>query len=276
MSKKKAVVVSGSFDDFRAGHARFLQEASRLGPVHVLLWSDEVAEKLAGKPPKFPEAERLYLLQAIRYVDRVSLCHAPFDPDTLPTFARESAAAWVVDEAADHPAKRAYCDSCGLEYRVLEQDQLQGFPTAPPADLSAPSSQKRVIVTGCFDWFHSGHVRFFEEVSELGDLYVIVGHDANIRLLKGEGHPLLPEAERRYIVGAVRFVKQALISSGHGWLDAEPEIGRIRPHIYAVNEDGDRPEKEAYCRQHGIQYAVLKRVPKEGLPRRQSTDLRGF
>ena len=30
-------------------------------------------------------------------------------------------------------------------------------------------------MTGCYDWFHSGHVRFFEEVSELGDLYVVAG-----------------------------------------------------------------------------------------------------
>jgi cytidyltransferase-like protein len=133
-----------------------------------------------------------------------------------------------------------------------------------------------VIVTGCYDWFHSGHVRFFEEVAALGDLYVVVGHDANIRLLKGAGHPMLPEQERRYMVQSIRHVKQALISTGGGWLDAEPEIERIQPHIYAVNEDGDRPEKRAYCEARGIEYRVLKRVPKEGLPRRESTALRGF
>jgi cytidyltransferase-like protein len=133
-----------------------------------------------------------------------------------------------------------------------------------------------VIVTGCYDWFHSGHVRFFEEVSELGDLYVVVGHDDNVRMLKGEGHPLFPAAQRRYMAGAIRHVRKALISSGHGWLDAEPEIRRIRPDIYAVNEDGDRPEKREYCSAHGIEYRVLERLPKEGLPRRQSTELRGF
>ena len=133
-----------------------------------------------------------------------------------------------------------------------------------------------MIATGCFDWFHSGHVRFFEEVSALGDLYVVVGHDANIRLLKGKGHPLFPEEERRYMVQAVRFVTKALISTGQGWLDAEPEIAWLKPDIYAVNEDGNQPEKEQYCKAHGIQYVVLKRFPKEGLPQRQSTDLRGF
>jgi len=139
-----------------------------------------------------------------------------------------------------------------------------------------PSSRKKVLVTGCFDWFHSGHVRFFEEVSELGDLYVVVGHDANIRLLKGEGHPMFSQEQRRYMVGSVRYVTQALISSGHGWLDAEPEIERLRPDIYAVNEDGDKPEKRRYCEDHGIEYVVLKRLPKPGLPKRQSTTLRGF
>jgi hypothetical protein len=43
-----------------------------------------------------------------------------------------------------------------------------------------------------------------------------------------------------------------------------------------VNEDGDKPEKRDYCREHGIEYVVLKRLPKEGLPRRESTKLRGF
>jgi glycerol-3-phosphate cytidylyltransferase-like family protein len=120
-------------------------------------------------------------------------------------------------------------------------------------------------------------VRFFEETSELGDLYVVVGSDENVRLLKGEGHPLLSEDERRYMVQSIRFVKQALISNGSGWMDAEPEIEKIRPNFYAVNEeDGDKPEKREFCQKHGLEYVVLKRVPKEGLTARQSTTLRGF
>ena len=110
----------------------------------------------------------------------------------------------------------------------------------------------------------------------MGDLSVIVGHDANIRLLKGEGHPHFPQDERRYLVSAVRHVSRALISTGQGWLDAVPEIERLRPDIYAVNEDGDKGGKREYCREHGIQYLVLKRVPAPGLPSRTSTVLRGF
>ena len=77
------------------------------------------------------------------------------------------------------------------------------------------------------------------------------------------------------MVQSIRYVRQALISSGQRWLDAEPEIQHIRPHIYAVNEDGDKPEKRQYCAEHGLEYVVLERKPKEGLPKRASTVLRG-
>ena len=270
------VIVTGSFDNLRSKHVRFLDEAARWGDVHVALWSDETIETLEGKPPKFPENERSYLLQSLRFVQQVTLVRGITDPETLPDLETVQSHTWVVDEASDSPRKRAHAASRGVPYRVIPNQDLSGFPVPafvpPPTD----SARKRVIVTGCFDWFHSGHVRFFEEAAQLGDLYVVVGHDANIRLLKGKGHPLLSQAERLYMVYSVRCVHQALISTGHGWMDAEPEVALIKPHFYVVNEDGDKPDKRAFCAEHGIEYVVLKRVPKEGLPKRESTALRGF
>jgi cytidyltransferase-like protein len=163
-----------------------------------------------------------------------------------------------------------------LGYRVIAGRELAGFPTGREHSGGGEAGIRKVVVTGCFDWFHSGHVRFFEEVSALGALFVVVGNDKNLRFLKGEGHPLFPEEERRYQVASVRFVTEALIASGMGWLDAEPEIRAIRPQAYVVNEDGDKPEKRDFCRANGIEYVVLKRVPRSGLPRRTSTGLRGF
>jgi cytidyltransferase-like protein len=272
----KRVVVSGGFDDLRSRHVRFLHEASKLGDVQVLLWSDETINALEERAPKFPQAERLYLLQAIRYVSRVTAVTARVERETLPLLDAIRPELWVVDETADTGQKRAFAQAQGLEYRVLRARDLQGFPVEPAHGDDSQSPRKKVVVTGCFDWFHSGHVRFFEEVSQLGDLYVVVGHDQNVRLLKGPGHPLFPQDERRYMVQAVRYVRQALISTGHGWMDAEPEIARIKPDVYVVNEEGDKPEKREFCEAHGLEYVVLKRTPKEGLPRRQSTDLRGF
>ena len=206
------VKISGSFDDLRSPHIRFLEEASERGEVGVQLWSDRLFRSIEGREPKFPEAERLYFLDAIRYVHHVE----------------------VVPELAD-------CNAIKLD---ISDPTLKRFPKSPAVD--APSGgRKKVLVTGCYDWLHTGHVRFFEEVSEYGDVYAVVGHDANIELLKGKGHPHFPEDERRFVVGSLKYVKQALVSTGHGWMDAAPEIAKIKPDIYAVNEDGDKPERNA-------------------------------
>ena len=67
----KQVIVSGAFDDIRARDLRFLEEAAKLGTLTVSLWPDAVVERVTGKAPKFPLAERTYFLNAVRYVSRV-------------------------------------------------------------------------------------------------------------------------------------------------------------------------------------------------------------
>ena len=269
-------VVSGSFDDLRSADVRFLEEAAGFGRLHVWLWSDKVVHRLDPNYPKFPEEERLYLLQGIRYVYQVHVVKQLKDQDALPRFAGMDSATWVVAEDDGSIQKQSFCASHGMKYQLVKKEVLCQFPASQNIDIGVDSHSKKVVITGCFDWFHSGHLRFFEEVSGLGDLYVVVGSDQNVRLLKGEGHPLFPQDERRYLVQSARYVKQALISSGDGWMDAEPEIAQIRPDMYVVNEDGDVSEKRRFCEERGIQYVVLKRIPKVGLTRRESTLLRGF
>ncbi|MEI8235283.1 MAG: adenylyltransferase/cytidyltransferase family protein [Verrucomicrobiota bacterium] len=263
------VLVSSAFDDLRSRDLRFLQEAARFGEVHALLETDAAVCARTGRPPRFPYAERLYFLQAVRFVQAVhpyggasSLPPLGFPPDL-----------WVLREADNVAARQAAAQS-GIAWRVLPEAQLDGFP-AP--GIRPSSGRKKVVVTGCYDWLHTGHIAFFEEVAALGDVYVCLGNDANIRELKGEGHPLFKASERLFVTGAIRHVTEALVSTGRGWMDAEQEIlHHIRADIYAVNEDGDKPEKAAFCRRHGIQYAVLRRTPKAGLAPRSSTLLRGF
>ena len=266
--------ISGAFDDIRSPELRLLQEASRLGEVNLLLWSDELVTRHLDRQPKFPFGERDYFLRAVRFVNRVTPLTDLADPNDLPAGISGPNSLWVEMENDAAAVRNENSRNRGVEHRVFSDAVLKEFPGPEPLVLTP--GRKRVVVTGCYDWLHSGHVRFFEEAGAFGDLYVIVGHDANIRLLKGEGHPLLTAVERRFMAGSIRFVKQALISSGNGWLDADPEIRRIQPDFYVVNEDGDKGGKREYCDQLGIEYLVLKRAPAPGLPLRTSTDLRGF
>jgi hypothetical protein len=73
---------------------------------------------------------------------------------------------------------------------------------------------------------------------------------------QGEGHPLFPQVERRYMVDSGRYVKQTFNSTSIGWMDAEPGLGVIKPDYYIVNEDGEKPEKREFCNKHKIKYIV--------------------
>jgi cytidyltransferase-like protein len=272
MSSPKQVIVSGGFDDLKSRDLRFLEEAAKHGELGVVLWSDDMIVRLTGKPPKFPLAERRYFLNAVRYVSKVIEANRSASFDSLPKSLQSDF--WADCETMTNDARQNFAAENKIAYHIFSAGELKGFPEPPP--MPSTPGRKKIVATGCYDWFHSGHVRFTEEASAFGDLYVCLGSEANVRLLKGEGHPLLSQEERRYVVGSIKYVKQALITTGSGWVDADPEIRRLQPDIYVVNEDGDKGGKREYCQNLGIEYLVLKRTPAPGLPKRSSSDLRGF
>jgi cytidyltransferase-like protein len=129
---------------------------------------------------------------------------------------------------------------------------------------------KKVLVSGCFDLLHGGHIAFFKTASSYGDLYVSVGRDDNLFQLKGK-RPYFSQEERLYIVKSIKYVSEAFLASGSGMLDFEPDLKRIRPDILLVNHDGHTADKESLCKENGIEYIVLERTPEEGLPARSSS-----
>jgi len=129
---------------------------------------------------------------------------------------------------------------------------------------------KKVLVSGCYDLLHGGHIAFFKTAASFGDLYVSLGRDENLFLLKGK-RPVFSESERLYLVKSVRYVHEAFLASGMGMLDFEPDMRRMMPDIFIVNSDGHTPEKETLCRELGVEYKVLERIPEPGLPARSSS-----
>ncbi len=132
---------------------------------------------------------------------------------------------------------------------------------------------KKVFVTGCYDLLHSGHVEFFREAAQYGDLYVAIGSDKTIYDLKGR-MPVNSEQERLFMVKAVSSVHDAFISRGSGIIDFDAELRDMLPDIFVVNSDGNMPEKQELCQELGIQYIVLERTPHIGLEARSTTELR--
>lgn len=131
----------------------------------------------------------------------------------------------------------------------------------------------RVFVSGCYDMLHSGHVAFFKEASQYGDLYVGIGSDDTIRELKNRA-TIYSEKERLYMVKAIRYVKDAFINRGSGMMDFIDSLEKVNPDIFIVNSDGGSEEKREFCRKRGIKYIELQRIPDEGLEARSTTNLR--
>ena len=131
----------------------------------------------------------------------------------------------------------------------------------------------KVMVSGCFDMLHSGHVAFLKSAAEYGEVVVCAGSDETVFALKGR-YPVIPENERKYMLQAVRWVTEVRISRGSGHLDFLPELSEIRPEIFIVNTDGDSQQKRELMQSLGIDYLVLDRIPENSLIARSTTDLR--
>ena len=133
--------------------------------------------------------------------------------------------------------------------------------------------KKKVFVSGCYDLLHSGHVEFFRQASQYGDLYVGIGSDKTILHYKNH-KTVYSEQERLFMVKSIRYVKEAYINAGDGILDFLPTLDIVKPDILVVNSDGGSDAKRKVCEERGMEYVVLERDPHEGLAARSSTDLK--
>ena len=132
---------------------------------------------------------------------------------------------------------------------------------------------KKVFVSGCYDLLHSGHVEFFQQASQFGDLYVGIGSDATYLEYKHR-KPMFPQEERLFMVKNIKAVKEAYINEGSGVIDFIPTLDIVKPDIFVVNAEGGSPAKRQLCEERGIEYIELERTPHEGLEARSSSSLK--
>ena len=100
--------------------------------------------------------------------------------------------------------------------------------------------KKLVFSNGCFDILHVGHVRYLNQARALGDALVIaVNSDRTVRLIKGEGRPVVPEMERAEILAALACTDYVFIFD-----DPTPQqvIDAIIPDVLVKGADWDISE----------------------------------
>jgi D-beta-D-heptose 7-phosphate kinase / D-beta-D-heptose 1-phosphate adenosyltransferase len=102
-----------------------------------------------------------------------------------------------------------------------------------------------VATGGCFDLLHAGHVRTLEAARALGDcLIVCLNSDASVRRLKGPDRPLVEQADRAAVLGALACVDAVAVFEED---DPRAVLRTLRPHLWAKGGDyavSDLPEAE--------------------------------
>lgn len=91
------------------------------------------------------------------------------------------------------------------------------------------------LANGCFDLLHVGHVRYLEAAAREADVLVVgINDDESVRVLKGEGRPILEGPHRAELVSALRCVDYVVVFP-------EPTVGplleALRPDVHCKGTD---------------------------------------
>lgn len=73
MKKKITVAVSGYFNPLHVGHLEMMEKARKLGDRLVVIVNNDYQVKLKGRVPFLNQADRVKIVSAIRWVDKVFL-----------------------------------------------------------------------------------------------------------------------------------------------------------------------------------------------------------
>jgi FAD synthetase len=125
---------------------------------------------------------------------------------------------------------------------------------------------KIVLATGAFDLLHLGHVKFLEASKRKGGsgakLIVVVARDKTVFSRKGR-MPILPEDQRRELVGSLRVVDKAVL--GHAHLDLLGVLREVGPDIISVGYDQNqiKTSVEKLLREEPLRIRVVQ-IPKFG------------
>lgn len=99
-------------------------------------------------------------------------------------------------------------------------------------------NKKVVLVGGCFDILHYGHIHFLKKAKLLGNyLIVALESDKNVKRLKGKERPIHNQIQRQEILESLNFVDEVIILKDEMQdLDYQKLVTDIKPHIIAVTK----------------------------------------
>jgi len=129
--------------------------------------------------------------------------------------------------------------------RIVSLDEL-----APLVAADRTAGRTIALANGVFDLLHVGHIRYLQGAASEADVLVVaVNDDESVRMLKGEGRPVMNQSDRAELVAALRGVDYVVLFSGRTVADV---LLRLRPDVhckgtdYTVESVPERPVVQSY------------------------------
>src|SRR3989344_3544914 len=96
-----------------------------------------------------------------------------------------------------------------------------------------------VLVGGCFDILHLGHIKFLKNSKNLGDiLFVLLESDETVEKLKGKDRPINNQIQRAQILSALSMVGYVvLLPEMKTDKDYDKLVAQINPAFIAATQD---------------------------------------
>lgn len=121
-----------------------------------------------------------------------------------------------------------------------------------------------VLVGGCFDLLHFGHISFLKQAKEHGDhLVVLLESDEKVRKLKGDNRPIHNQNQRKEMLEALSVVDEVIIvpsvTTDQYYSDL---IAKISPSSIAITEGDPMIEKKReQAKRFHAEFIVISKIP---------------
>ncbi len=125
---------------------------------------------------------------------------------------------------------------------------------------------KKVLVGGCFDLLHYGHIVFLQKAKQEGEhLVVALESDENVRHMKGAARPIHTQQQRKEMLEALSIVDE-VIALPPMRNDAEYTklVEKVGPQVIAITQ-GDPIETKKRKQAESVG-AILVVIPKIHTP----------
>lgn len=104
--------------------------------------------------------------------------------------------------------------------------------------------KKTVVIHGCFDIVHRGHMNALSKAKKQGDvLIVLMNNDKSTREYKGNSRPIIGEKDRALLLSALEWVDYVVL---FGRLSPLSIAKKIKPDVYCNGLDFERKIMKRY------------------------------